>query len=325
LKPLGRFPAALAVVVLLSQLKLPAVPPQLGPPHPYTINVKVSLAVLPVTVFDQRKHRVSGLKEENFKVYEDGRRQAITLFEDRDAPVTVGFVVDNSLSMQPKRAAVVAAALAFARSSNPRDEIFVVNFNQKIHVELPKGVPFTRSPRELRAALSRYNTSGRTALYDAIAVALEHLRMGRDDKKYLIVVSDGGDDASHQSRSQILAMAKRSEAAIYSVAILNENFSDQDPGFLRKLSHVSGGEFYSPATVPEVMGALKLIARDIRQQYTLGYVPTHRDEDGKFHHIRVTASAPGLGKLTVNTRTGYLAPAEIVGQVLSPERTGRRL
>ncbi|HEV2352266.1 MAG TPA: VWA domain-containing protein [Terriglobia bacterium] len=310
MKPSGQIPAILILALFFFNLTSVAAPAQQGPPQPYTINVKVGLAVLPVTVIDHKKHRVSGLKEGNFQVYEDGRRQEIALFEDEDAPVTVGFVVDNSLSMEPKRASVVAAAMAFAESSNPRDEIFVVDFNQSIYVELPKGVSFTRSPQELRTALSLYNPGGRTALYDAIAVALEHLKVGTGDKKYLILVSDGGDNASHKTRPEILAMAKKSNAAIYCVAILNEDYSDQDPGFLRKLSHASGGEAYTPETVPQVVETLKMIARDIRQQYTLGYIPTNQAEDGKFHSVKVTASAPHGGKLTVRTRSGYLAPAE---------------
>jgi len=278
------------------------------PPNPYTINVRVGLAVLPVSVTDHKNHRVSGLKKENFHVYEDGRPQAITLFEDKDAPVTVGLVVDNSLSMQPKRPAVIAAALAFAGSSNPQDEIFVVNFNQAIHVELPQGVPFTRNPAELRSALSNITASGQTALYDAIAVALDHLKQGTGGKKYLIVVSDGGDDASRHSLSDTLAMARSSDAAIYTVAILNENFTDENPGVLRKLSKATGGEFFSPDSVSDVVDTLKLIARDIRQQYTLGYVPDNQAVDGKFRSIRVIASAPDGRKLFVRTRAGYLAP-----------------
>ena len=279
------------------------------PPNPYTFNVRVGLAVLPVSVTDHKDHRVSGLKKEDFRVYEDGRPQTITLFEDKDAPVTVGLVVDNSLSMQPKRPAVIAAALAFAESSNPQDEIFVVNFNQAIHLELPQGVPFTRNPQELRTALLKITASGQTALYDAIAVALDHLKQGTNDKKYLIVVSDGGDDASRHSLSDILTLARSSNVAIYSVGIVNENFSDENPGVLRKLSKVTGGEFFLPESVPEVIDTLKIIARDIRQQYTLGYVPDNQAADGKFRNIRVTASAPDGRKLSVRTRAGYLAPA----------------
>lgn len=295
------------------------------PPNPYTINVNVGLAVLPVTVVDHRNHRVSGLTKDNFQVYEDGRRQDITLFEDKDAPVTIGFVVDNSMSMLPKRSAVIAAAMAFAESSNPLDEIFVVNFNEAVHVELPAGVPFTRSPQDLHAALSMFNPNGRTALYDAIAAALEHLKLGTGGKKYVIVVSDGGDNASHHSKSEILAMAKSSNAAIYSVAILDENYTDQDPGILRKLAHVSGGEFYSPETVPGVVETLKLIARDIRQQYTLGYIPANQTEDGKFHNVKVTASSPSEGKLTVRTRSGYLAQPETSSQAGGLETPARKL
>ena len=292
-------------------------------PNPYTINVRVGLAILPVSVVDHKNHRVSGLKKENFQVYEDGRPQKITLFEDKDAPVTIGLVVDNSLSMQPKRPAVIAAALAFAGSSNPQDEIFVVNFNQTIHMELPKDVPFTRNPEELRSALSKITANGQTALYDAIGVALEHLKQGTGGKKYLILVSDGGDNASRHSLSNVLTMAKSSDAVIYSVGIVNENYSDENPGVLRKLSKVTGGEFFMPDSVSEVIDTLKLIARDIRQQYTLGYVPDNQAQDGKLRVVRVTASTPDDRKHSVRTRAGYLAPSASPVRAIVQERNSQ--
>jgi Ca-activated chloride channel family protein len=277
-------------------------------PNPYTINVHVGLAVLPVTVTDDKNHPVSGLKAEDFRVYENGRPQEISIFEDKDAPVTVGLVVDNSLSMQPKRTAVVAAAMAFVGSSNPNDEIFVVNFNRTARVDLPPGVPFARNPEDLKASLAAITASGETALYDAIGFAMEYLKKGTCSKKYLIVVSDGGDDASQHKLAEILTAAKTSQVAIYSVGILNENFVGQNPGALRKLSKATGGKFYLPEKVPQVVDTLKLIARDIRQQYTLGYVPTNQADDGKFRAIRVTASVAGGKKLSVHTRAGYLVP-----------------
>jgi Ca-activated chloride channel family protein len=305
----SRITIALFVSLQLSAQSAFAAPPDQQEPSPYTINVRVGLAVLPVTVTDGKNHPVSGLKEENFRVYEDGRPQEISIFEDKDAPVTVGLVVDNSLSMQPKRQAVIAAALAFAESSNPNDEIFVVNFSRTVRMELPLGVPFARNREDLKTSLTMISASGETALYDAVGFALEYLKMGTCDKKYLIVVSDGGDDASKRTLPQILATANASHAAIYSVGIFNENFVGQNPGVLRKLSKATGGKFYLPETVPRVVDTLKSIARDIREQYTLGYVPTNQADDGKFRAVRVTATASGGKKLSVHTRAGYLAPA----------------
>ena len=304
----AQFPVMLLLSIeVLTQSTFPASPGQ-QEPNPYTINVRVGLAVLPVTVTEGRNHPVSGLKAQNFRVYEDGKPQEISIFEDKDAPGTVGLVVDNSLSMQPTRPAVVAAALAFAGSSNPDDEIFVVNFNRAARVGLPPGVPFARNREDLKSSLAMITASGQTALYDAVAFALEYLKKGTCNKKYLIVVSDGGDDASTHTLSGILNAAKASQVAIYGVGIVNETFFGENPAALRKLSKATGGEFYLPETVPQVIGTLNTIARDIRQQYTLGYVPTNQAEDGKFRTVRVTANTEGGKKLSVHTRAGYLAP-----------------
>jgi len=301
-------PAFMVLAILASSQVSAGHPSQQTQPKPYTIGVRVGLAVLPVTVTDRKQHRVSGLKMADFQVYEDGRPQELTVFEDKDAPVTVGLLVDNSASMGPKRPAVIAAAMAFAESSNPQDEIFVVKFDQSVHMEFSPAAPFTSNLKELRDALSTITARGETALYDAIAVALDHLKGSSSDRKYLIIMSDGGDNASRHSLSEILTMVNKSNVAIYSVGIVNENYSDENPGVLKKLSKVSGGEFYLPESVPQVVDACKLIARDIRQQYKLGYVPANPAEDGKYRRIKVTVSAPGIGHLRVRTRDGYLAP-----------------
>jgi len=292
-------------------------------PSPYTIRVGVGLAVLPVTVTDNHHHRVGGLTKDNFQVLEDGRPQKIIIFEGQDAPVTVGLVVDNSLSMEPKRNAVVAAALAFVGSSNPQDQIFVVTFNQTIHMELPQNEPFTKSPQELRNALLKLQPMGETALYDALIVALDHLKTGTGERKYLIVVSDGGDNASRRTLADVVNLAKSSDAEIYSVAIINENYSDENPDVLRKLSKLTGGEYFQPEAVPEVIDTCKTIARGIRQQYTLGYVPSNQEANGRFRKVKVIASAPNSVKLHVRTREGYMVPPPTLAQAASSGDGGR--
>jgi len=217
----------------------------------------------------------------------------------------------------------VTAALAFAGSSNPQDQLFVVTFNQAVHLELAKNEPFTTHPQELREALLKLQPMGNTALYDALAVALDHLKTGSGERKYLIVVSDGGDNASRHTLSDVVALAKSSDAAIYSVAIIDENFSDENPDVLKKLSKLTGGEYFQPETTSEVLETCKTIARDIRQQYTLGYVPTNQASNGKFRNIKVTASTPDQGKLRVRTRVGYLAPAAVPTQAGVPEAVVR--
>src|SRR5579871_1176891 len=177
------------------------------PRNEFTIRVDVDVVVLHATAQDRKKILVSGLDKDNFQVYEDGVLQPIKYSSHEDVPVTVGLVVDNSGSMRPKRREVIAAALAFARSSNPQDQMFVVNFNERVSLGLPSNIAFTDQAFQLQAALSRVAADGETALYDAVALALDHLKKGNRDKKVLIVVSDGGDNASKHKLSEIMALA----------------------------------------------------------------------------------------------------------------------
>ena len=168
--------------------------------------MKVNEVVLHATAQDRKGFLLAGLATEDFQVYEDGVLQPIKYFSHEDIPVTVGLVVDNSGSMKPKRADVIAAAVVFARSSNPEDQMFVVNFNEKVSFGLPDKMPFTDQAVELQVALSGIVADGETALYDAIAVALEHLKKGNRDKKVLIVISDGGDNASQHKLGPVMAL-----------------------------------------------------------------------------------------------------------------------
>ncbi len=291
-------------------------PSQNRPEDDYTIDVNVDVVVLHATARDRRNILVSGLDKSDFQVYEDGVPQQIKYFSHEDIPVTVGLVVDNSGSMAQKRPDVVAAALAFARSSNPQDQMFVVDFNEKVAFGLPDSIPFTDQEAELEVALSRIAATGETALYDAISAALEHLKMGNRDKKVLIVISDGGDNASKHSLSQIVAMAGQPDAIIYTIGIFDEQDADRNPGVLKRLAKETGGEAFLPDSSKDIEPICEEIAHDIRNQYTLAYVPTNRKRDGTYRVIQVKASAPGRGRLSVRTRTGYFAQST----VLSPAR-----
>ncbi len=272
-----------------------------------SISVDVNLVVLHASVRDQQGGFVSGLEKEDFRVFEDGRRQSIRLFQHEDVPVSVGLVVDNSASMGPKRPDVTAAALAFARSSNPRDELFVVNFNQKVSFGLPDTKLFSTSPTELEAALNGVPAYGRTALYDAIEAGLEHMTKASRDKKVLILVSDGGDNSSHHQLKEVLDDSTRSNVIIYAIGLLDEHDADQDPGFLRKIARVTGGEAFFPDPTSEAVNTCKHIAQDIRQQYTLGYVPTNDKLDNTYRTVKVEVHGKGRGRLHVRTRAGYIA------------------
>jgi Ca-activated chloride channel family protein len=210
--------------------------------------------------------------------------------------------------MGPKRPEVISAALAFARSSNPQDQMFVVMFNENVSFGLPDNTPFTDQVAQLEVALSRIAATGMTALYDAVAAALEHLKKGNRDKKVLIVVSDGGDNASKHNLAQIMAMAGHPDAIIYTIDIFVEEDLDRNPGALKQLAKDTGGEAFLPESVSEVLPICERIARDIRNQYTIAYVPTNRKQDGTYRVIQVKAEAPGRGRLFVRTRAGYYAP-----------------
>jgi VWFA-related protein len=261
-------------------------------------------------VTDRQGGFASDIGEQGFEVYEDGALQRIRLFKNEDVPVTVGLVVDHSTTMRPKLAEVSAAAQTFVRSSNPADEMFVVNFNEKVSLGLPATIRFTHSAAELESAITALPTGGQTALYDAIAKALEELQAGSRDKKVLIVVSDGGDNASTQSLAQVMKLAGQSSAVIYTVGLFDQDDPDRNPGVLKRLAQATGGEAFLPGEIGEVVAICERIARDIRHQYTIGYVPLNPAHSRAYRAIRVLARAEGHDKLSVRTRTGYIPGGE---------------
>jgi Ca-activated chloride channel family protein len=269
------------------------------------IAVSVNLVLVPASVTDARGAFVSGLKADEFRVLEEGRQQELTVFEVGDAPVTVGLVVDHSRSMGSKLPGVAAAVNSFAHTSNLQDEMFVVDFNDDVSIELMKGKAFTSDPKELEEALGAVAARGRTALYDAISEGLHHLQYGRWQKKALIIISDGGDNASRLKYSQVLAQARQSQALIYSIVLVGSDNVEENPDLLRRLSKDTGGIAYFPRAGESVESASAKIARDLREQYTLGYVPQGMKQADAFRKIQVKVSGPGHGKLHVRTRQGY--------------------
>jgi Ca-activated chloride channel homolog len=276
----------------------------------FRISVDVAMVVLHATVSDRKGGFASKLGEQDFEVYEDGVRQHIRLFRNEDVPVTVGLVVDHSTTMRPKLAEVTAATRTFVLSSNREDEMFVVNFNEFVLLGLPGTMRFTDDAAELENAIAKAASGGQTALYDAIAKALEELQAGSRDKKALIVVSDGGDNASARSLGQLMTLAGQSSAVIYTIGIYDENDPSRNLGVLRRLAQATGGEAFFPERLGDVATICARIARDIRHQYTIGYIPTNLTLDGAHRAIRVVARTKGLDKLSVRTRTGYIASGE---------------
>ncbi|MBK9166855.1 MAG: VWA domain-containing protein [Bryobacterales bacterium] len=278
-----------------------------GPePESYRISVDVDLVVLHATVRDRNGHLIPGLREEHFKVYEDGVLQSIRLFRNEDIPVTVGLVVDHSGSMRPKLSHVAAAIRTFVQASNPEDEMFVVNFNEHVTLGLPGPIRFTNRSSDIESAVLNAPVTGRTALYDAVAEALQHLQAGSREKKALVVISDGGDNASAHNLDQVLRMAGQSSSLVYTIGVFDPHDPDRNPRVLRRLARAAGGEALFPEEIGEVVGLCERVARDLRHQYTLGYLSTGATKPGVYRNIRVDARAKGMGRLVVRTRAGYI-------------------
>lgn len=317
-----KLPMVAALAILVSLIGFPT--PEEGIPSgqpdtgEYRISVNAGLVVLPIFVTDQKGKSVSGLESNSFHVFDDGRPQQISLFESEDVPVTVGLVIDNSGSMRNKLPEVIAASEEFAKSSNPRDEMFVVNFNQTVSMGLPEGVPFTSDINQLLGAVSKNRAAGNTALYDGLAVALDHLKAGTASRKALIVISDGGDNSSQLSLQRLLTRAQASNAQIYTLGVFDDVFAGKDMGVLKRLAKVTGGKAYFPDSPRQITGICQQIAQDLRHQYTIGYHPSDTNRGGNYHSVRVTARRAGDGGLRVQTRTSYFMPAELQSALPSP-------
>jgi VWFA-related protein len=267
------------------------------------------LVVLHVNVFDGRSDAVPGLAQEAFSVVEDGRPQAITFFTSADVPVTVGLVLDNSGSMIARQKMVFAGGKAFVDGSHREDETFAVIFNENVRFGLPRSVAFTTNPVLLQSTLRLYPPGGKTALHDAVVAALDHLENARHQKRVLIVLSDGEDNASRVSEEDMLDKANRSTAIIYTVSSATAGRVDADgkPRVLRRLANISGGVAYFPKSDQEVIDTFSEIAGNIRRGYSIGYEPTNPQHDGRFRRVQVRVRAAGHRNLTVRARDGYLA------------------
>jgi len=271
------------------------------------------LVVLPVVVTDKQGKFVSDLTTEQFAVFDNGRRVPIEFFTNEDTPVTIGLVVDASGSMRSKIGEVVAATLAFAKSSNPNDELFAVRFNDDVQSAVSGDTPFLLASDlgRLESAMTSVRPDGQTALYDGVMMALDHLSRGSRSRKVLVVISDGGDNASTATLDDVLKRARDSNAAIYTVGIYDDNDVDRNPRVLKELAHTTGGERYLPRSPGDLLRVCNRIAREIRSGYTIGYVPP--DHDGAYHRVRVVLDAQPR-KLNVRTRPGYFASGRTAQQ-----------
>jgi len=284
----------------------PEPPPVVKAPPGYAIERDVDLVLLHVSVADAGGQFVPGLRRENFRVFEDGVEQKISEVRQEDVPVSMGLLIDNSGSMEDKRPGVNAAAMTFVKTSNADDEVFVAHFNEQYFFDLDKD--FTSDLGEMAKALGHLESDGATALYDAILSSLTHLKKGYQDKKVLLIVSDGEDNYSRATLAATLEQAQRSNAMIYAIGLLRQEkpeSAERDRQALVSLAQATGGAAFFPEGVPEVESVCTQIARDIRHQYTIGYYPS-KPRDGSFRSLRVEViPPPGAVQLSVRTRTGY--------------------
>jgi len=271
----------------------------------YVFKKEVDEVTLHATVVDDHNRLVTNLARTDFTVMEDGKPQKITSFRREDIPVALGIVIDNSGSMRDKRPAVNAAAINLVQSSNPQDKVFVVNFNEEYFLDQD----YTASIPKLKDALERIEARGGTALYDAVVASSDHLKKsGELEKKVLLVVTDGEDNASRESLEQaVRRLQTENGPTVYTVGLLGDEHSKRARRALREMAEETGGVAFFPRDLSEVNSITSQIAHDIRNQYTIQYKPSTPQSNGGYRAVKVEANAKGYKKLQVRTRSGYYA------------------
>ena len=280
-------------------------PPPAAQPEEPTFSVGTRLVVLPVSVLDKSGKLVTDLQQKAFKVFENGTEQPIKIFRREDVPISLGIIVDNSGSMREKRQRVEAASLDLVRASNPQDEVFIVNFNDDPFLD----VPFTNDIKKMEEGIARIDSRGGTAMRDAISESMDYMRKeGKRQKKVLLVITDGNDNASTISLEKLVTRAQQNEILVYAIGLLNEEERREARLAKRALDTISrdsGGLAFYPKGASDVDAIALQVAHEIRNQYTIAYSPTVQQMDGSFRQIKVTVDGPGHPM--VRTRTGYYA------------------
>jgi VWFA-related protein len=288
-------------------------PAQAQPPSPqipsengtFVIRKNVDEVLLHATVIDDKGHIVTDLDKSAFTVFEDGKQQEIVSFRHEDIPVAMGILIDNSGSMREKRTKVNQAALNLVRSSNPQDEVFIVNFNDEYYLDQD----FTNDLLKLKEALEKIDAKGGTALYEALVASAENFKNAKLDRKILFVVTDGEDNASRETLEQaVKQLQEENGPSVYAIGILGEEeHPKRAKRALEIITQRTGGVAFFPKTLDEVDEISKQVAHDIRNQYTIGYKPTNPRSSGGFRQIRVEAKSNEHKKLQVRTKSGYYA------------------
>src|SRR5580700_3253295 len=290
----------------------PASPPATSNPQQpsaengtFVIRKDVDEVLLHATVVDDKQHIVTNLDRDDFSVFENGKPQTIISFRHEDIPVSMGIVIDNSGSMREKRAKVNQAALNLVRASNPKDEVFVVNFNDEYYLDQD----FTNDLLKLKEALEKIDARGGTALRDAIIASADNFRNARLERRVLFVVTDGDDNASRESlEDTVKHLQVENGPSVYAIGILgDEEHPKRARRALEVIAQRTGGLAFFPSTLDQVDEISRQVAHDIKNQYTIGYKPTNPRASGGFRTIRVEAKGKGHGKLAVRTKSGYYA------------------
>jgi Ca-activated chloride channel family protein len=269
------------------------------------------LVVLHVSVRDRGGRYITGLTRDAFTVIDDAKPQTLQMFSADEVPASVGFLIDNSNSMRTSRERVVASAVAFANKSHPEDEIFVVTFNEVVRDAWGPAIVSDMNPGAFGAAMhASIVARGMTAIYDGILAGLTRLEKASHTRKVLIVVSDGDDNASQARFEDVIKRVRDSDATIYTLALEDPLLRDGNPKLLRRLARETGGEAHHARRLEDVPDAFERIARDIRNAYTLAYVPTRGDDGaGSRRAVKVYVRGPDGRALVVRARDGYFEKA----------------
>lgn len=297
--------ALLAPLFILGQQAKPAAESDSGDT---TFSSDTRLVPLNVTVTDKSGRLITNLPQSAFQVFENGVLQHIKLFKREDVPVSLGLIIDNSGSMREKRQSVESAALALVKDSNPQDEVFVINFNDEVYLD----TDFTNDISKMEQGLTKIDSRGGTAMRDAISLSAEHLKQkAKRDKKVVLVVTDGNDNASVISLDSLIRKCEQDDVLIYAIGLL----SDEDKReakkaqrALQELTENTGGTVFYPKEVSEVDRIAHQVAHDLRNQYTIAYTPSNPALDGTFRQVKVVVKGPG--NPIARTRSGYYATAE---------------
>jgi VWFA-related protein len=276
----------------------------------FKLNVNVDLTEVHVNVTDEKDRPIGNMKKDNFRIFEDRSEQKITLFKHEDLPVSLGLVIDNSRSMEPRKKRMDVAALSFVRKGNAEDETFVVHFDDDARLDRD----FTDSIPLLEDTLASVKPYGQTAIYDALILALDHMEGAKHPKKAILLFTDGVDNSSKHTLSEAIEATKRTHVAVYTVGMLSASGGQKAEDSLIRIAEASGGRAYFPFTPEEAQADMERIARDLREQYTLGYFPSNPSHNGAWRSVRVEIIPPAgvlpTAKLNANYRHGYYGPGE---------------